>query len=105
MVAAACWRRSFTPGMGALVLAGAPLATPFVLDYDMVLTAFPLAYLFARGRADGFDDWERITIAATFAAVAFARPLAINAGVPIMPLLLIALFVLVWKRVRSESAT
>jgi hypothetical protein len=103
MVAAACWRRGFTPGMGALVLAGAPLATPFVLDYDMVLTAFPLAYLFARGRADGFDDWERITIAATFAAVAFARPLAINVGMPIMPLLLIALFVLVWRRVRAEA--
>jgi hypothetical protein len=89
--------------MGALVLAGAPLATPFVLDYDMVLTAFPLAYLFARGRAEGFADWERITITATFAAVALARPLAITVGVPIMPLLLIALFVLVWRRVRAEA--
>ena len=102
-VIVASWRRAFTPGLAALVLAGAPLATPFVLDYDMVLTAFPLAWLFARARAEGFADWERITIAAAFAGAAFARPVAINLGVPIMPLLLAALFVLVLRRVRAEA--
>jgi hypothetical protein len=102
-VALAGWRRAFSPGLAALVLAGAPLATPFVLDYDLVLTAFPLAWLFARARTEGFADWERITIAATFAGAAFARPLAINTGVPIMPLLLAALFVLVFRRVRAEA--
>lgn len=103
-VVVAGWRRAFTPGLAALVLAGAPLATPFVLDYDMVLTAFPLAFLFARAREGGFADGERITIAAVFAGAAFARPLAINAGVPIMPLLLAALFVAVFRRVRAEAA-
>ena len=103
-VVVAGWRRAFTPGLAALVLAGAPLATPFVLDYDMLLTAFPLAFLFARAREGGFADWERITIAAVFAGAAFARPLAINLGVPIMPLLLAALFVLVFRRVRAEAA-
>lgn len=98
------WRRALTPGLAALVLAGAPLATPFVLDYDMVLTAFPLAYLFARARSEGFADWERIAIAAVFAGAAFARPLALNTGVPIMPLLLAALFVCVWRRVRADAA-
>lgn len=104
VVAMACWRRSFTPAHAALVLAGAPLATPFVLDYDLLLTAFPLAYLFAQARERGFADWERITIAAVFAAGVFARPLAISTSVPIMPLLLIALFVAVWRRVRTEAA-
>jgi hypothetical protein len=103
-VARAGWRRPFTPGLAALVLAGAPLATPFVLDYDMVLIGFPLAFLFARAWVGGFADWERITIAACFAAVAFARPLAIGLGVPIMPWLLITLFVVVWRRVRAEAA-
>jgi hypothetical protein len=102
-VVMASWRRAFSPGLAALVLAGAPLATPFVLDYDMLLTAFPLAFLFARARAEGFADWERITIAAVFAGAAFARPLALNLGVPIMPLLLAALFVLVFRRVRAEA--
>ena len=104
MVAQAGWRRGFTPGLAALVLAGAPLATPFMLDYDLLLTSFPLAYLFARARAHGFADWERITMLATFAAAAFARPLAIGLGVPIMPLVLTALFVVVWRRVRAEAS-
>lgn len=103
-VAQASWRRDITPGIAALVLAGAPLATPFVLDYDMLLTAFPIAFLFARGRAEGFADWERITILAVFAGATFARPLAVSFGVPIMPWLLIALFVCVWRRVRAEAA-
>jgi hypothetical protein len=102
-VARAGWRRRFTPGLAALVLAGAPLATPFVLDYDLLLTAFPLAYLFAKAREGGFADWERITIAGVFAGAAFARPIALSAGVPIMPLLLAALFVCVWRRVRAEG--
>lgn len=101
-VARASWRRRFTPGLAALVLAGAPLATPFVLDYDLLLTAFPLGYLFARARAEGFADWERITIAGVFAGAAFARPIALSAGVPIMPLLLAALFLCVWRRLAAE---
>lgn len=101
MVVRASWKRGFSPGLAALVLAGAPLATPFVLDYDLLLTAFPLAYLFASARENGFDDWERITIAGVFAGAAFARPIALGLGVPIMPLLLVALFLCVWRRVRA----
>jgi hypothetical protein len=101
MVVRASWKRGFSPGLAALVLAGAPLATPFVLDYDLLLTAFPLAYLFASARENGFDDWERITIAGVFAGAAFARPIALGLGVPIMPLLLVALFCCVWRRVRG----
>lgn len=104
MVAGTGWRHGFTPGLAALVLAGAPIATPFVLDYDLLLIAVPLAYLFAQGQADGFAGWERITIAGAFAGGALARPLAIYAGVPIMPWLLMALFVLVWQRARSEAS-
>ena len=103
-IATAGWRHAFTPSLGALVLAGAPLATPFVLDYDLVVTAFPLAWLFARARATDFADWERITIAAAFSGAAFARPIAINTGVPIMPLIIGALFVLVWRRHMTERA-
>jgi hypothetical protein len=103
-IASAGWRHGFSLALAALVLAGAPLATPFVLDYDMLLTAFPLAYLFAQARAGGFLSWERITIAACFAGAAFARPLAVSLGVPIMPLLLIALFVCVWRRERAGAA-
>ena len=82
------------------MLAGAPLVTPFVLDYDMVLTAFPLIWLATRQHR----PWERIAVAAVFAAPAFARPLAMTVGVPIMVPLLAALFVLIVRRAHEEGA-
>lgn len=98
-VAAASWQRAYTPALAALMLAGAPLATPFVLDYDMVLLTFPLIWL----AGQGFGPWEKAALALAFIAPTFARPLAMNLGVPIMPLALIALFAVLWRCVASET--
>jgi hypothetical protein len=100
VVAFSAWRRPWTDGLAALTLAGAPLATPFVLDYDMVLVAFPLLWLTGEGMRNGFGSWEKLTLLLAFAAPAFARPVAMNLGVPIMPIVLMALFVSVWLRCR-----
>jgi len=98
LLAWASWGRNYTPALGSAMLAGAPLATPFVLDYDMVLLAFPLIWL----AANGFRPWEKLVFAAAFASAIFARPLAMEAGVPIMPLVLAALFVVMVRRARDE---
>ena len=98
-VAWASWSRRFDAALAALVLAGTPLATPFVLDYDMLLLAFPLIWLAGRALAEGgFRDWEKTICAAAFIAPALARPLAMVTGVPIMPFILIALFAVVLRR-------
>lgn len=81
------------------MLAGAPLVTPFVLDYDMTLLAFPLIWL----AGAGFWPWEKVIAGLTFVAAAFARPLGVQLGVPIMPLVLIAFFVVVTRRAREVS--
>jgi hypothetical protein len=94
----ASWRRRFDLPLAALVLAGAPLATPFVLDYDMVLLAFPLIWL----AAGGFAPWDKLIAVLAFIAPAFARPLALAQGVPIMPLVLVAFFLVVLRRVAAE---
>ncbi len=88
------WRRQYSMALAAAMLAGTPLVTPFVLDYDLVLLAFPLAWLATRE----FRAWEKIVCLAVFVAPAFARPLAVATGVPIMVPLLIALFVLLIRR-------
>lgn len=90
----AAWRKRYSLALGAAMLAGAPLATPFVLDYDMVLLAFPLIWL----AGSGFRPWEKTIAALTFIAAAFARPLAIELGVPIMPIVLVAFFAIVVRR-------
>jgi len=93
-IAKVSWRRDWSDGLGALLLAGAPLATPFALDYDLVILTVPLIYL----AGTGYRDWEKSATAFVFVASICARPLALEFGVPIMPLALAALFWVLWRR-------
>lgn len=97
----ASWRRRYNLALAAAMLTGALLVTPFVLDYDMVLLAFPLIYM----TASGFRPWEKLVCLLTFIAPTFARPLAMEAGIPIMPLVLAALFVLLLRRALEGGST
>jgi len=100
LVLMASWRRTWTMPLAAVTLVGAPLATPYVLDYDMAILAFPMLWLTGEGLRSGFRDWERCALFAAFAAPALVRPLALQFGVPIMPLVEILLFAVVWRRAR-----
>ncbi|MBO9723698.1 MAG: DUF2029 domain-containing protein [Novosphingobium sp.] len=99
LVLKASWRKAWTPGLAALTLAGAPLATPYVLDYDMVILAFPMLWLAGEGLKNGFRNGERAALFVAFAAPALARPLALYLYVPIMPLAMLLLFEIVRRRV------
>lgn len=90
----AAWRRRYSLALGVTMLTGALLATPFVLDYDMVLLAFPLIWL----AGSGFRPWEKLIAALTFVAAAFARPLAVYLDLPIMPVVLAAFFLVLVRR-------
>jgi hypothetical protein len=94
------WRRGFTRESGAALLVAALLATPFVLDYDLLLLAFPLAVL-----ADQPRPWEKLAALAGFVLPALARPLAMTTSVAIAPLVLLALFALLLRRACASDAT
>lgn len=95
--------RGWSGGLAACTLAAAPLVTPFVLDYDLVLLAFPLLWLTGQGLRAGFQDWEKLAIFVAFAAPAFARALAMDLGLLIMPLVLVGLFAATWRRFGDEG--
>jgi hypothetical protein len=99
-IAWASWGRRYSLALGSAMLAGAPLLTPFVLDYDLVLLAFPLIFL----TGTGFRPWEKAIAAIAFAAAAFSRPLAMELGLPIMPLVLAALFAVLVRRAAERPA-
>jgi hypothetical protein len=98
MLARVSWRRAYTPELGALMLAGAVLATPFVLDYDMLLLVPAMIVVVARG----FASWEKLAVFLAFAAPAFARPVAMNLHVPLLPPIAFLLFWVLWRRLRSD---
>ncbi|MCJ1959843.1 glycosyltransferase family 87 protein [Novosphingobium mangrovi (ex Hu et al. 2023)] len=103
LVLRTAWNRRWDRGLAALVLAGAPLVTPFVLDYDMVLLAFPILWLAGEGLHHGFWRWEKLTLFTVFAATAFARPLALHVSIPIMPLVLAGFFAAIWSRATERG--
>ncbi|VWX51532.1 glycosyltransferase family 87 protein [Novosphingobium sp. 9U] len=108
MLATVSWRRRYTPELGALALAGAVLASPFVLDYDMLLLMPAMIVVGSQGIAGGFRAWERLALLLAFAAPAFARPLGMNLHLPIMPEIAFFLFWVLWRRARAaplESST
>mgnify|MGYP003582612519 CR=1 FL=1 len=82
----------------AALAAGAMLATPFVLDYDLSWLAIPLAFAFVEARRTGFLPYEKVILAAAFVLPLFARSLALAAHLPIAPLVLAALFWAVIQR-------
>ena len=83
---------------GPALIVAALLASPFMLDYDLVILAAPLAWLLGEGVRTGFRDWEKTALAAAFMLPAVSRTLATGAHLPVAPLVLAALFVLILRR-------
>ena len=98
-----CRHHRWTGAVAASVLSGALLVTPFALDYDLVLLAFPALWLLGEGLRGGFRDWEKLALALAFIAPAFARPLALNASIPIMPAVLALLFAVIVRRATNPA--
>ena len=97
-------RRPGAAAEGATIAAAACLATPFLLDYDLMLLAVPLAWVAARAECGGYLPWEKLTLAAAFVLPMVTRPLAMKAGVPLAPLVITALLVTVVRRARLAPA-
>jgi hypothetical protein len=90
---------------GAAMIVAALLASPFLLDYDLVILAAPLAWMLREGASTGFRPWEKIVLAATFVLPAVSRTLATWAHLPLAPFVLAALFVLLLRRGASAATS
>ncbi len=98
------WRRPAEPGLKYAVLVLASLlATPFVLDYDLVLLALPIAWLAASGLSRGFLDWEKTVLFAAWLLPFLCRLLAEWTALSITPAVLGIFLLLVMRRIRRES--
>jgi hypothetical protein len=83
---------------GPAMIVAALLASPFLLDYDLVILAAPLAWMLREGAAKGFLSWEKLILLAAFALPAISRTVAAEAGLPLAPFVLAALFVAILRR-------
>ena len=75
-------------------------ATPFLLDYDLMLLAIPLAWMASEAEQGGYLPWEKTIGAAAFILPLASRPLALGFGIPVSPLVTVALLWVVGRRIR-----
>jgi hypothetical protein len=97
------------PGAGpeiATLACAALLATPYVMDYDLVCLAVPMAWLARSATRDGWRDWEKLLLGGLYVYMVplVGRSLNLRAGLPLAPLLLAALLALVVARSLKSSA-
>lgn len=81
-----------------LMIAACLLTSPFLLDYDLVLLALPMAWLFREAMRTGFAPYEKITLFAAFVLPLVTRQLADLAHLPLGPFVIFAVFWLVARR-------
>jgi alpha-1,2-mannosyltransferase len=80
------------------------LGTPFILDYDFVLLALPIAALTSEGLRTGFKPYEKSVLAAAWVLPWVARLAATHANIPLSPEIVLLLLVLIWKRACADDA-
>ena len=92
-------RRAFrSPAEGPAMIAAALLASPFLLDYDLVLLGVPLAFAAREGLREGFRPWEKTILFAAFVLPAVSRSVAALAGVPLGPIVIAGVLIVVLGR-------
>ncbi|QNN64156.1 DUF2029 domain-containing protein [Sphingomonas rhizophila] len=67
----------------AAVTAAAIIATPYVLDYDLVVLLAGIAFLWKDGEQHGWRDWERPILALCWIAPLIARTTALYTSIPL----------------------
>jgi len=105
LVARVAWRRPDPAGEGALLALSALLCTPFLLDYDLVCLAIPLAWIAAQVPRTGWFGWEKIVLLAAYLLPLVARLLGWITGIGITPIVMAALLWITLRRVAAEAGS
>ncbi|HLY79211.1 MAG TPA: glycosyltransferase family 87 protein [Caulobacteraceae bacterium] len=95
------WLHRRAPGGGAegpAMIVAALLASPFLLDYDLIILAAPLAWMLREGASRGFLSWEKAILLAGFVLPAVSRMLATDTRLPLAPFVMAALFAAILRR-------
>jgi hypothetical protein len=80
------------------------LATPYVLDYDLVVLAIAIAFFAKHGLSRGFRDYEISLLAAAWTAPLLSRGIAGVTGVPLGLVVMLALYVFTVRRAVLDRA-
>jgi alpha-1,2-mannosyltransferase len=99
------WRSDAAFELKAAALAVASLlATPYVLDYDLVVLGLAINYLARLGITSGFRNFEISALAAAWIVPLLSRGVAQVTAIPLGLLVLLLLYVLIIRRTLQDRA-
>jgi Glycosyltransferase family 87 len=100
------WRGDAAFELKAAGLATASLlATPYVLDYDLVVLAVAIAFVARHGLKCGFRDYEISLLAAAWIVPLLSRSVAGVTGIPLGLIVLLALHAVIMRRALHDRET
>lgn len=88
----------------AALIAGSMLATPYLLDYDLMIAAPAIAFLVAHGLSKGFAPYEKSLLAFVFIAPLLTRAIAEHILLPLGLIAVLLLFLTALKRAGEHEA-
>ena len=98
------WRgKAAFPLKAAGLLCGTLLATPYSLDYDLMLLAPAIAFLAADGLARGFAPWEKTILAALWIVPLVARSVPEATLIPLAVPAMLVVFAFVLRCAINET--
>ena len=97
------WRSQAAFELKAAALAIASLlATPYVLDYDLVVLAIAIAFFVRHGLTRGFHAYEISLLALAWAAPFLTRSIAGLSGIPLGLIVMLALYAMTLRRASTD---
>jgi alpha-1,2-mannosyltransferase len=97
------WRSSSDRDLkAALLIIATLLASPHVLDYDLMMLAPAIAFIVSAAVAGGFRDYEISVLAAAWIVPLLSRSIAGLTGIPVGLLVLLALYVVTLRRAAAD---
>jgi alpha-1,2-mannosyltransferase len=99
------WRGTTSAALKAASLClAAILATPYTLDYDMMVLAPVIAFFATDGLTRGFRPWEKTGLAALWLVPIVSRSVAQTTLIPLGVPAMLAMFVLILRRAELDRA-
>jgi hypothetical protein len=93
------WRSDAAFELKAAALASASLlATPYVMDYDLMVLAIAIAFFVRHGLNRGFRDYEISMLAAAWIVPLLSRSVAGFAAIPLGLMVMLVFYVFVLRR-------
>jgi len=86
------------------LIAGSMLATPYLLDYDLMIAAPAIAFLVAHGLVKGFRSFEKTALSFVFIAPLLTRAVAEHIFIPLGLVAVLLLFGMVLRRSAQDAA-